>query len=314
MSETPVVLSLHLPLATRDLLGESPVWSARDQSLYWVDTRRPCVRRWTPGAGQAVRDWPTPQAVGSIALAAPGQLVLALANGFAMLDMGSGHVHAVAPIQHPKPAMRLNDGRTDREGRFVCGSMVLHRRDVEGSLYRLNADGRVSVLIDRFAAVSNAICFSPDGRTMYAADSLAGVIRAYDYALDGTVSGDRVLVDTRPEGSGPDGAAVDAQGCLWVALVLCGRLACYAPDGRLLRTVALPVPYPTCPSFGGPDLATLYVTSIQDSGNLLRSNDPAAGALVAIHGLGAHGLPEVPFAGASRLINAVAMAQPEWLH
>ena len=108
--------------------------------------------------------------------------------------------------------MRLNDGRTDREGRFVCGSMVLHRHDPEGALYRLETDGRVRRLLVG-AAVSNGTCFSPDGRTLYYADSLSGLLRAWDYAPDGTLSAERVFVDTRPDGSGPDGATVDADGC-----------------------------------------------------------------------------------------------------
>jgi sugar lactone lactonase YvrE len=130
---------------------------------------------------------------------------------------------------------------------------------------------------------------------MYFADSLAGVIRAWDYGLDGSLANERLFADTRPEGSGPDGATVDATGCLWVALVMAAKLACFSPEGRLLKTVHLPVPYPTCPCFGGPALDTLFVTSISDSGNLLRSSDPAAGALVEITGLGARGLSEMPY-------------------
>lgn len=277
----------------RDLLGESPLWDAREQALYWVDTRSRVVQR--RAAGQPLLRWETTSDVGAIALAQPGRLLLALEDGFAQLDLASGEVRPLAAVAHARPPMRLNDGRTDREGRFVCGSMVLHRRDPEGRLYRLEADGRVTTLLDGIA-VSNATCFSPDGRTLYFADSLAGTIRAWDYARDGTLSGERVFADTRSEGSGPDGAAVDADGCLWVALVLAGCVARYSPEGRLLRTLQLPVPYPTCPCFGGPALDTLYVTSIRDSGNVLRSDDPAAGALVEITGLGVRGLPEVPYA------------------
>jgi sugar lactone lactonase YvrE len=287
--------SLRLPLCARDLLGESPLWDAREEALYWVDTRRRRVQRWTPAGDHLVRQWATPQDVGAIALSSPGQLVLALTDGFYTLDLKSGAVASLAAVVHERPSMRLNDGRTDREGRFVCGSMVLHRRDAEGSLYRLERDGRVSTLLSGGIAVANSTCFSPDGRTMYFADSLAGVIRAWDYGLDGSLANERLFADTRPEGSGPDGATVDATGCLWVALVMAAKLACFSPEGRLLKTVHLPVPYPTCPCFGGPALDTLFVTSISDSGNLLRSSDPAAGALVEITGLGARGLSEMPY-------------------
>lgn len=277
----------------RDLLGESPVWDGRERALYWVDIRGRRVQRL--GAEGALRTWATPQEVGSIALAAPGQLLLALADGFAMLDLASGAVTPLAAVTHPRPPMRLNDGRTDREGRFVCGSMVLHRRDAEGSLYRLEHDGRVTTLISGGTAVANATCFSPDGRTMYHADSLAGVIRAWDYALDGTLSNERVFVDTRPDGSAPDGATVDAQGRVWVALVLAAKLACYSPDGRLQQVLDVPVPHPTCPCFGREALDTIYLTSLRDAGNVLKSDAPEAGAVVEITGLGVRGLPEVPY-------------------
>ena len=285
----------HLPLPMRDLLGESPLWDAQAQALYWVDTSGRQVHRWWPAGDDTVRSWSTPQDVGSIALAGPGRLLLALTDGFSTLNLAGGGLTALATVQHPRPPMRLNDGRCDREGRFVCGSMVLQRHDPEGSLYRREHDGRVTTLIDGGIAVSNAICFSPDGRTMYFADSLAGVIRAWDYAVDGSLSNARLFADTRALGSGPDGATVDAEGGVWVALVLAARLACFAPDGRLLRSLDLPVPYPTCPAFGGPSLETLFITSIRDSGNVLRSTDPAAGALVELRGLGVHGLPETPY-------------------
>lgn len=278
----------------RDLLGESPLWDAREQALYWVDSRRRQVQRWC--GAEPVRAWPTPTDVGSIALARLGTLVVALEAGFASLDLRSGTITPIADVVHPKPAMRLNDGRTDREGRFVCGSMVLHRRDAEGALYRLEHDGRVTRLLQG-VAVANATCTSPDGRTLYFGDSLAGVIRAWDYASDGTLANERVFADTRIAGSGPDGATVDAEGCVWVALVMAAKLARYAPDGRLLRTLDVPVPYPTCPCFGGPALDTLYVTSIRDTGNILRSDHPDAGALVELKGLGVRGLPETPYGG-----------------
>jgi L-arabinonolactonase len=290
------VLSLTLPLAARNQLGESPIWDSREGLLYWVDSHAQQVYCWDGVSAEVLRHWPTPQVVGSIAFAKPGQLLLALADGFSMLDLKSGQITSLAPVTHSRPPMRLNDGRTDREGRYVCGSMVLHRTNAEGSLYRLEKDLRVSTLINSNIAVANSTCFSPDGRTMYFADSLTGVIRAWDYALDGTLSNERIFADPRTtEGSGPDGATVDASGCLWVALVLVAKIACYSPAGELVRTIELPVPYPTCPCFGGPNLETLYITSISNSGNRLHSDLPAAGALVQIKGLGVRGLPEAAF-------------------
>lgn len=283
----------------RDLLGESPVWDTRGQSLYWVDAKAPQVRRLNPASGE-LRSWHVPEEIGSIALSDSGSLVMALASGFHMLDLESGETTPLAPVHHPKPHMRMNDGRCDRDGRFVAGSLVHGRKDPDGEIYRLDSELRVDVL-HRGIAVTNGICFSPAGDLMYFADSLSGIVQVCDYdGPSGHVGPARPFVDTRPHGSGPDGATVDAEGGVWVALVLAGSVARFRPDGSLDRMVPLPVQYPTCPCFGGADLDVLYVTSISNSGNLLRSDDPDAGAVVEVRGLGARGLPEGRFADRRR--------------
>lgn len=278
---------------TRDRLGECPVWDARDQSLYWIDSKARLVRRLS--AGQT-REWGTPSDVGSIALTRSGQrLVLALEDGFHLMDLATGAVRRLAEVRHKGPAMRMNDGRTDRQGRFVAGSMVQGRHDADGGYYRLEADGSATPLFDGIA-LANATCFSPDGRLLYHADSLSGNVSVVDYdTATGAVGPRRTLFSTLPHGSAPDGATVDAEGNLWIALVQCGKLGRFQPDGTLLTLLDVPTPYPTCPCFGGPDLDVLYLTSIRNTGNLLRSDHPDAGALFAFHGLGVRGLPEVLF-------------------
>ena len=289
------MLSIDIASNTRDRLGECPLWDVRDEALYWVDSKAPRVHRLHPASGQT-REWSVPSDVGSIALADSGRLILALEDGFHALALASGAVTPIARVTHRAAGMRMNDGRTDRQGRFIAGSMVMGRHDRDGALYRLDADGSVTQLVDGIA-LANSTCFSPDGSTLYSADSLAGVICAYDYdSASGAVGARRELIDTRSEGSAPDGATVDAEGCLWVALVQAGKLGRYAPDGRLLRTVEVPTPFPTCPCFGGPDLDVLYLTSIRNTGNLLRSDHPNAGALLAIRGLDVRGIAEVPYA------------------
>ncbi|HSW04405.1 MAG TPA: SMP-30/gluconolactonase/LRE family protein [Aquabacterium sp.] len=283
----------------RDRLGESPLWDPRDQSLYWVDSKAPQVRRLHPASGE-VRSWPVPEDIGSIALTDSGRLLMALASGFHLLDLQSGETTPLVAVQHPKPQMRLNDGRCDRQGRFVAGSLVHGRTDPDGQIYRLDAERRVDVLQSGIA-IANSICFSPAGDRMYFADSLSGIVQVCDYdGPSGRVGAARPFVDTRPHGSGPDGATVDAEGGVWVALVLAGRIARFRPDGSLDRLVDLPVQYPTCPCFGGPALDVLYVTSISDSGHRLRSDAPDAGAVVEVIGLKVSGLPEARFADGSR--------------
>ncbi|MGJ3699794.1 SMP-30/gluconolactonase/LRE family protein [Variovorax sp. AFSI2.2] len=286
----------------RDLLGECPLWDVRSQSLYWIDGRAQRVHRHTPATGASAQ-WHAPQHIGSIALCESGRLLLALENDFWLLDPDSGSLTPLeASVTHPAERMRLNDGRVDRAGRFVVGSMTLGRAEPQGALYQLASDGTVATL-ERGIAVANATCFSPDGRWLYFADSHTHQIRRHPYDTATGVSGpSEVLVDTRALGSVPDGAAVDAQGHLWVALVQAGQLARFTPEGRLERTIQLPVTYVTCPCFGGPELDVIYLTSISNSGNLLRSDHPDAGAVFAIHGAGVRGLAESRFADASQPI------------
>jgi L-arabinonolactonase len=280
--------------AGRDLLGECPLWDVREQALYWVDSHRGLVRR--RDAAGVERHWALPQAVGAIALGDGTAVLAALEDGFHRLDLATGECRLLAGVAHPAPRMRLNDGRTDRAGRFVCGSMVLGRHEAHGVLYQLRpgSDGFAVEQLDRGFATGNATCFSPDGRWLYFADSRAGRVWRYPYD---TAAG-RVLGPREPfiETSGPDGAAVDADGGLWIALVLTGELARFDERGRLDLRIPTGVPFVSCPCIGGPALDTIYLTTIRDSGNLLRTDHPDAGALLALHGTGVRGLPEVPFA------------------
>lgn len=240
-----------------------------------------------------------PDLVGSIGLGpAPGTLVAALRDGLYAVDAAGG----VTPLHRLAQAkgLRLNDGKMDRQGRFLCASMHMDGAAVHrGALHRFDPDGEHAVL-EHGIGTGNALCFSPDGGTLYFADSRVGTIWAYPYdAATGAAGPRRNLVDTAARhGSAPDGATVDADGFLWVALVRSGQLARFAPDGRLDRLIDLPVPHPTCPAFGGPALDVLYVTSISDSGRL-RSDHPDAGRLLAVRELGTRGLPEARF-GAAR--------------
>jgi L-arabinonolactonase len=279
-----------------DLLGESPLWDEESGRLFWVDTvgRRVRSLRLSSGDEQA---WSTPSPVGSIGLGRPGRLLLALQDGFYQLDLTTCAIEPVALLDAPNPRMRLNDGKTDRTGRYVCGGMGVHAEPV-GILHRLTAPDRLEHLVDGIR-ISNAICFSPSGDRMYFADSLSRHIMVCDYDRDGTFVGEpRVLVDTEPLGSAPDGATVDSDGHLWVALVQAGKIARISPEGKAVSVIDVPVEYPSCPAFGGSDLDILFVTSIKDSGTgRMVSTHENAGALFAISGLGVRGLPEARFAG-----------------
>lgn len=284
--------------ASRDLLGESPLWDERQQALYWVDSRQRRVHRRQHETG-ALQQWAMPQDIGAIALCDGDRLLVALEDGFHLLELASGQVTPLAGVRHPAARMRLNDGRTDRAGRFLCGSMALGRREEVGVLYQLRVDrGRVALReIDRGFSTSNSTCFSPDGRWLYFSDSHVGVVWRYPYDTGtGEVLGAREpLIDTRGLASAPDGATVDADGGIWIAMVLSGELVRYDERGRLDQRIATGLPYVTCPCIGGPELDTIYLTTISNSGNMLKTDHPDAGALLAIRGTGVRGLPEARF-------------------
>lgn len=279
----------------RDILGESPLWDERAACLWWVDIRQPALRRLDADTGE-VRTWPMPALVGCIALVDDGRLLVALPQQIAMFDPASG---SLEPFVEPPPMPadhRFNDGRCDRQGRFWVGSMNNITRAPEGVLYCL--EGRALRPVRAGVCIPNSLAFSPDGRTMYFADSLRYEVYGYDYdGATGTPGAERVLATTQSPGF-PDGSTVDAEGFLWNAEFHAGRLVRYAPDGRIDRLVALPIPRPTCCAFGGPELGVLYVTTASQhmSAEELQAQ-PLAGALLALD-VGVRGVPETRFAPA----------------
>ncbi len=277
-----------------DLLGESPVWDSQNQCLYWVDSVSKLIRRYEPASG-VFSQWQAPSMVGCVGLGQGQTLVVGLADGIYRMALDSGEF---TPLLRPLPVnpdVRFNDGRTDRFGRFLCGSMGIHA-DPLGALYRVSADGHGEMLANGIR-IANTLCFSPDGDTMYFADSLDRTIRAYKYGHERLpLTEPRRFTETEVLGSGPDGATVDAEGYIWVALVQVGRIARFSADGILNRLIKSPTDMPSCLAFGGPDLSTLYVTSIKHSGTgRAISRHPDGGFLFAIDGLGVQGLPEPRF-------------------
>lgn len=280
-------------------LGEGPLWDVEDERLYWLDSTGANIFRATAD-GREIRAWDLPQPIGSMALRKAGGAVLALADGFHFYDFTTGDLEPIADPESDRPETRLNDGKVDRQGRFLAGSMHVPEQSAEGALYRLDPDLRVGV-VDRGFIVSNGPCFSPAGDRLYFADSWAGEIWCYDYDTEtGTASNRRTFatVDRGDGGGLPDGSTVDSEGFLWNAQVFAGRIVRYAPDGSVDRVIQMPVKKVTSVMFGGPDLDILYATSMSKRFLPHFPADPIQrGSLFAIHGLGVRGLPEPRFGG-----------------
>lgn len=274
-------------------LGESPVWDAGQERLYFVDSMDGRIFRVTAD-GREIQSWDVREKIGSMCLRRDGDAaVVALQSGLYSYRFDDDALELLHAPEADLPDNRLNDGKTDSAGRFVVGSMDTREQAASGRLYRLDPDLSLTVL-DTGIVCSNGPCFSPDERTFYFADTWSGDIWAYDYdASDGSVSDRRTFTTVdRRDGGACDGMTVDAEGCLWQAHVYGGKIHRYAPDGTLDRTIEMPVAKVTSVMFGGPDLDILYVTSMaRPPLPRFPQDGPRRGALFAIEGLGVRGLP-----------------------
>jgi len=283
-------------VAARNTLGEGPVWCPREQALYWVDIEKSSLQRFDPQSG-AVRRWVLPERIGSFALRENGGAVLALASGFAFFDLETGALERLTAPEKDNPRNRFNDGKCDRAGRFWAGTMDDRLSQHTGALYCL--DPLLSCRrVESGIGIPNSIAWSPDDRVFYFADTMDRVIYAYDFdRAAGMIANRRIFCTMEGQAGAPDGSTVDAEGCLWNAQWDGWRVVRYDPEGRVERIVELPVQKPTSCMFGGPGLATLYVTSaIWDLDEQALARQPLAGALLAMD-VGVRGLPEPRFAG-----------------
>ena len=266
---------------TVDRLGESPVWSQRDEALYWVDIRNPQIRRYDALTGR-IDSWTMPSLVGSIGLCTDGRLVVALQTSIALFDPRTGELGQVADPGFDDPAWRFNDGRVDRQGRFWVGSMNDTTREPVGSLFRITREMKPVAVLGGIRC-PNSLCWSPDSRTMYFADSDLRTIFAYEFDPGTGQVGSRRPLVTIDGPAVPDGCVVDAQGYLWCALYGGARIVRYAPDGRVDREIGTPVSQPTSCAFGDADRHTLYVTSAAQRLTREQLHDqPLAGRLLRI--------------------------------
>lgn len=285
--------------APRARVGESPLWSVAEQVLWWVDIEGLAVYRHDPATGRT-QHWLTTERPACIALHTDGGLIAGMESAVVHLrpqSDGSLVCDEIAAARHPRDGMRFNDGRCDRQGRFWLSSMV---RDMalaaaDGALYRVDARGLSAPLVPGLVT-GNGLAFSPAGDVLYLSDSHPSVQRiwAFDLDVEGELSNRREFVDMNLHPGRPDGAAVDADGCYWTCANDAGLLLRFTPEGRLDRTLALPVSKPAMCAFGAAALDTLYVTSIIPARPAPGFDAALDGAVLALRP-GVRGLPEVPY-------------------
>ncbi|HEV2899994.1 MAG TPA: SMP-30/gluconolactonase/LRE family protein [Pseudaminobacter sp.] len=283
---------------TKAVLGEGAFWSAEDDALLWVDILGKRVFRTRPDSGRT-EEWSFPEQTAFVQPADDGTWLIGQEKGIVRLDPATGRTEDFLAIEADDPTTRTNDAGCDRQGRLFVGTMRIPDFGLEpvGSLYRIASRGPAET-VDTGLTIPNGIAFSPEGDIAYWADTYMTkrqVWRAGYDAATGRVHEKQAFVQL-PEALGrPDGAAVDADGCYWVAAVWGWQLLRYTPHGELDLAVHLPVQRPSKLAFGGPDLKTIYVTSISDGlGDDAPKTQPLAGRLLAIN-LGIQGLPAVRF-------------------
>lgn len=280
-----IVLPLHA------VNGERPGWDERRGILYFVDMRAPALHAFTPQSGR--HDWwAMPDWIGSFGLIEDGRLAVALRTGVHLFDPQAGSLRLLAPAPYDPRRFCFNDGRCDRQGRLIVGPLFdpLGPGDPRpdepetAPTWRFDGRNRMEPMPLHVAKIGNGLAFSPDGRTLYHTDTAEKTIWACDYDPDtGAATNERVFARVNEGGAdgGPDGATVDRDGFYLCAVFGAGCLLRFDPDGKLERRIELPVRYPTMPALGGPDRATLYVTSASFPVKS-PADHPDAGALLAL--------------------------------
>jgi len=269
--------------------AEGPVWSAGWGGLRWVDMLAGDILSLGPDDMVSRRHVDVVAAV--VRPRRDGGAVIAIERGFALEDR-DGRLTRLGDLWSGA-GIRMNEGGCDPDGRFYCGSMACDQRPGAGSLYRLDPDRQVTVVLDG-VTISNGLEWSPDGSLAYYVDTPTHQISLFDYDQDRGLTGRRVLVEISADMGGPDGLCVDEQGGVWVALFGGGAVHRYTAEGTLDEIVEVPARQVTACTFGGPGLDQLFITTSRE--NLEPGDDPLAGALFSA-AVGVTGLPVRPFAG-----------------
>ena len=272
---------------TGDVCGEGAVWHASHEAVYWNDINRFLIHRFTP-ADRCVRTWFFDEPVTALTLTdRPEVLAVVLGSSVILWEPETDVRHDPIFRLEGWPKVRLNDARVDPRGALWIGSM---RNNVnadgsggvaggqDGALFRLDPDGKVTIWRKEIG-ISNTLAWSPDRRRFYFGDTLANVVRVYDYdEATGAIANERPFLEGFARGL-PDGSTVDSEGYLWNCRFFGGCIVRVAPDGTIDRIVEMPVKNVTTCTFGGPDRKTLYVTTAKIEAP---AGDRLAGGLYAV--------------------------------
>jgi sugar lactone lactonase YvrE len=278
-----LILMNHVEVALKIQanLGECPRWDEQAQLLYWIDINSFKLHRFDPATGRddfLLFD----EEIGCFSLRQQAGFLLAMRSGFYLLDGWNTERRFIADPESTLDKNRFNDGRADAKGRMFAGSIYPPKDYGGASIYSLEAPAKIQRWVEGLLT-SNGIAFSPDNKTFYYADTPSHAIQQCDYDLETGVPSNCRLFHQFPHGNGrPDGAAVDSEGCYWTALYEGGRIVRLNPVGDIVQEIAVPAKCPTMVAFGGPDLKTLFITTVGNRPDAELQQFPDSGSVFKV--------------------------------
>lgn len=238
-------------------LGEGPLWHPVREQLYWFDIHGRGFHTLENGT---TRSWSFNEDVSAAGWVDDTHVLMATETRLLRFNVENGEQEDILPLEADDPETRSNDGRADPYGGFWIGTMPKHERTPTGKFYRFYK-GEITPLFDGIT-IPNAICFTPDKKQAYFVDTIDNQMKRVSLDEEGWPVGEpEVWLDLAGQPFGADGAVIDADGNIWNAQWDGWRVACYSPDGTLLREIPINAAHTSCPAFGGPDLTTLYCTT-----------------------------------------------------
>lgn len=289
---TPVARSPH-----GAILGEGPLWSARDNVLYWVDIRGKKLHALSLDAGAQIRTWDMPDLTNWIVLRKSGGFLVGILRTVYALTLNPFKLTPLLTIEGDKTDNRLNDAKVDAKGRLWTGTMHMPFTQKTAALYRIDTDLSVHQ-VDAPYLCTNGPGFSPDGTKLYHNETSEGLIYVFDVVADGSLSNKRIFTKFAPDAGLPDGITTDATGGVWVAHYNGSRISRYLPDSTWDFDIMMPAKQVTSLTFAGENLDRLFVTTAAQPP--VGSDDPQAGTLFEVPTpllRGHKGLPINLFAG-----------------
>ncbi len=293
-------MTADLILDQKARLGEGAIWHPDENRFYWIDIENGLVHIFDPATGdnQTVS---VVERVGTVVPDSQGNALVALESGIYHLNLRTAKKTLLAAPEQGIRGNRFNDGKCDPAGRLWAGTMTMENKKGAGGLYQLDLDGAVRRMKGQ-VTISNGICWSLDHKTMYYIDTPTGMVEAFDYQVaSGTISNSREVIRVPEEMGYPDGSTIDEEGMIWIALWGGGMVGRWDPKtGQLLQKIEVDALNVTSCAFGGPDLATLYITTAReglDEAQLDRY--PKSGGVFAVDP-GVKGVPAFLYEGHPR--------------